>query len=869
MKRYLGNRIIPVLLFIHILWVAPDYLKAAISSPTEVSNSYQITQMISVSLKDDKQGTRVKVAGHDTIFKYVTKTLDSPPRILVDISAVVPTFETMTIPIKSRILTSIRIGHHPKSIRFVLDISVDDIPRFMVSSDREGLTVFIKSQREVIHPARTKKEILGLQKSDPVHEEPTEEKTILSKPGTKKLRNYHRSQENSIADRQQRPDPERKLVKLEVADGQDDTALFIEGLNAYKAKNWSGTVEKLNHFIKRYPSNRYTERAYFLQAKAYGQLHSDSIPTHFKDIKEHYEDAINKFSKSIYAPGALLAIGNLYFKIKYYPEALGYYNIVFEKDKNSPQAQCAMIQKARIFRLRKWRKDALSILKDVVSRTPDISQKTEAKMEMSKIMYEMNAFHKSLDILYKLRKTNPQNIYQYPEISLYLGYNYHQLGNAARARENLFRFYNSCPDKEINHLVLTEIGDTYRDDGLIEDAVNIYLLVHERYPETEGARISVIRLAEQQEEGNFKPESISSALSPKKIGKGIGKSKAIYEDIINNPPDKDKKYPLTKLALLKLAVLHKKEKNYDKSLKAIKKLLKDYPRTSLEKEVKYTLQKTIELLLKAEMKKERYISVINFYQNEKELFSIIDSPESFLTIARACIHLKLEDTATEMFQRADPLLQENRKPPDLLFFLSKNLSGKESFISTLKRLNLLIHNHPSDKYARYAYRLKGRILLKQKRYAQAAEMFSSALNYPLTRCERTILLIDKAEALAECSFNEKAFEAIREADSLKGACNSSYDYIYQEIGDLYLNLGYPKEAAAVFNQAIEIAEDESIQIPLKLKVAQCYWQLNRREDSLALYDQLSSLNDPFWSNLAKERIEEISFSRENKKQVTN
>ncbi|MCD6296700.1 MAG: AMIN domain-containing protein [Deltaproteobacteria bacterium] len=150
MKRYLGNRIIPVLLSIFILPLTPGYLKAAISSPTAVSNSYQINQMISVSLKDDEQGTRVKVTGHDTIFKYATKTLDSPPRILVDIFAAVPTFETMTIPTKSRNLTSIRVGHHSKNIRIVLDIKGKDVPRFVVSSDREGLTVFIKSHTDTL-----------------------------------------------------------------------------------------------------------------------------------------------------------------------------------------------------------------------------------------------------------------------------------------------------------------------------------------------------------------------------------------------------------------------------------------------------------------------------------------------------------------------------------------------------------------------------------------------------------------------------------------------------------------------------------------------------------------------------------------------
>ncbi|MCD4717913.1 MAG: tetratricopeptide repeat protein [Desulfobacterales bacterium] len=808
--------------------------------------------MISVNFKDEKNGTRVKVVGNNKFSEYVTKTLDSPPRILVDIFTVVPTFETVNIPTKSRDLKGMRVGHHPKNIRVVLDIKGEDIPRFVISSDREGLTIFIKSRTPILPSV-----VLSPRQLSGQGELTTELSTQEDNDG-----------KNSIVERQQRPDPESKLTQMEVDDGQDDTALFLEGLNKYKDQNWSGTIGKFSHLIKRYPSGRYTERAYFLLAKSYEQLYSDSIPVHFKKVTKHYEDAINNSPNSRHVPCALLAVGDLCFKIKYYIEALGYYNLVLQKTKNTPCALHAMKQKAKILHLKNRREEALSVLEDLVSRDPDMRQKTEAEIEIAKILHELNAFRKSLDIISQLRTRNPQNIYQYPEISLYLGYNYQQLGDSVRARKNLFRFYNSCPDREMNHLILTKIGDTYRDEGLIEDAVKIYQLVRERYPDTEGARISSIRLAEQQEEGNLNTESIV-ALSRKKIGKGRGTPREIYEDIINNPLDKDKKDPLTHLALLKLAVLHQKEKNFDKSLNALKRLFRKYPRTSLKKEAKHTLQKTIELILKEDMKRTKYISIINMYEREKELFSIIDSPEPFLTIARACIHLNLEDMATEMFRKADPLLQDKEKPPDLLFFLSNNLCEKERFINALARLKLLIDNHPSDKYAKYAYRLRGNIFFRQKRYAQATEMFSSALKYPLTRCERAILLIDKAGALAECSFNEKAFEATREADSLKGACDSPYDYIYQEIGDLYLNLGYPKEAAAVFNQAIEIAKEKPSKIPLKFKVAHCYWLLNKKEDSLALYDQISSLNDPFWSNLAKASIEEIHVSRENKKQITN
>jgi hypothetical protein len=45
--------------------------------------------------------------------------------------------------------------------------------------------------------------------------------------------------------------------------------------------------------------------------------------------------------------------------------------------------------------------------------------------------------------------------------------------------------------------------------------------------------------------------------------------------------------------------------------------------------------------------------------------------------------------------------------------------------------------------------------------------------------------------------------------------------------------------------------------------------LNKKEDSLAMYNQIVSLNDPFWSNLAKERMDEIQFNKDNMSERIN
>ena len=72
-----------------------------------------------------------------------------------------------------------------------------------------------------------------------------------------------------------------------------------------------------------------------------------------------------------------------------------------------------------------------------------------------------------------------------------------------------------------------------------------------------------------------------------------------------------------------------------------------------------------------------------------------------------------------------------------------------------------------------------------------------------------------------------------------------------------------------FNQARETVTEKSDKISLKFKIAQCYLLLNKKEDSLALYNQILGLNDPFWSNLAQEKIKEIHFNSDKISEMLN
>ena len=512
------------------------------------------TSPIVITLEEGQKGTRVSLSGQEEIRDFVSRTLDNPERIALDIFITVPSFDSITVPVKSKRLKRIRVGYHPERIRVVLDLRGPRIPQFTTRPTARGIVILLGSES-----ARgDEKNLLG-----PGDEE--QGKKIVEQPSSQG-RNVPPGDQGEEAIRHTFKviSVSERLTEDEIRGDPEEAALLRKGIKAYKARDWSGAIGLLRRLIEKYPHGKLTERAYFLLAKSYGRLYSDSPSSRFRELEEHYKRAINRFPKSIYVAAALLDLGNLYLENKNYYEAVGYYNLVVKRRMKSIEALRALLQKARILRVKRRMDEALSVLTQATERYPDLPEKTEAEVELSKILYEINSFSRSIKILTDIIARDPRNIYRYPEISLYLGYNYAQVGDHVKARNYLFRYYNCFPESKQSPLVLTQIGDNYRDDGLISKAVKFYTLVLKRYPDTEAAVISRLRLAEEQEQGNL----------DRKTSEMIGSSLQVYKSVLDHPPGENGKSPLAQLAMLKLAMLHKKNGEYEKSLRTLKLLLK-------------------------------------------------------------------------------------------------------------------------------------------------------------------------------------------------------------------------------------------------------------------------------------------------------
>lgn len=837
------------------------YLSIAARYPVISVTDDDLKEVVSISTADGNRGTSLTVKSVGKMTLERAMLLDEPPRMIYDLFYDGPPFASVTRSVNNLYLESIRVGYHPNKIRLVLDAKGPDIPKFTHQSGNQELIIALETGRQGgIKSAGSGAKVMEVKENNGSHETesiPADsvkaassviiDASIMDASGPKEVF----QQEPSLL-------PE-KMMSLDPDDGSEDRALFLKGIEAFKRQRWPESEKILKHLVKTYPKGRYSEKACFLLAKSIEQLHSETPSEHFSVIKSHYEDAIYRFPASIFVPDALLSVGNLCLKVKSDNEAIGYFNLVIEKKTDDISRVKAMIQKGNLLFQKGKYAEALSVYERIIQNYSGSFAVTEAEIGAAKALFEMNGFEKSINLLTRLAQ-RPENIYRYPDISLYLGYNYYQKKDYAGARKNLFRYYNICPDSETCPLALSKIGDSYRAEGLMNAATKIYQLVLTRFPQTEGSLISLTRLAEEQESGELKISE--GILAPHNItGEAIASPHNIYEEVIRESIGKNNNGPMVEYALLKLAIIHRKEKNNGKSLDILRDLLEKYPLSKLLPEIIYALSDTFEAVLEDEGEEE-YIKILNIYQKQQEPVQRLAPPRTFMAVAKAYQRLGLEDMAAELFLKADALLPAGKKPEELLFYLGKYYFEKGQNEQGLEKINSLFILYPSGEYSAKAYHLKGGAFQKNKEYTQAIEMFSQALKSRPKTEDRINILVDKARILMSSGLSEEGFAAARDAEQSLAESpeqNQSLYRNYQRVGDLYLDLGRPAEALSLFNRALSFEKNEKFSIKLKFSIARCYEAMNKKSDYIPLYNQLAGLDDPFWSHVAKERLEAIDF----------
>lgn len=622
-------------------------------------------------------------------------------------------------------------------------------------------------------------------------------------------------------------------------DNCSETQAIRSALEYCQKGAFQEAYQAMNNFLNENSSHACLETASYL--RAYCSLKEIEFPDEAKllETATFFQDAISYYPESKYTPFGMTALGKIYQQLNNDSEAKGYFNLVLQKFEGFSGTPGVLYELGMIHvKTEKYRK-AVARLGKIVTEYPDVSFITDVRRELGIAYFNINNFSKSLEQMQWLVKNRPKMVYKNPTLLLYIGNCYYHTGEHEKARSVLTRAYNLYPEVENNHIILTRIADIYVDEGKDEKAKDIYKLVTDKFPGTDGFVISAMRLTEYVKE----PEN----------------RKALYMMVINDHPE----HPMANLAQLRLAELHYKTKEYDKSIETINRLLEENPKT-LKGEANFLKQKSFEAVFKNLFKDNNYPDILIRYEKEKRSFNRFENPELFFYVGKAYYMGHLYNNAAENLEKAVTFYPDDKKSAELIYLLGTSFFEIDNTKDALKMLSRYIKEYPKGKNTSSAFLKIGLIQIADKKYADAATSLQKAMRYSSSDKEKADIFLARAKIHEEQKQFNKATDVLVQAINLLSASSENNDYeisaSYRRLGHAFLGWDNFDKSADAFAMAVKFLEKDHDPNDLKYLMGISYQKGNDVGMAEDTFTDVVEAGDPFWSKLAKEKLREINIA---------
>jgi len=579
------------------------------------------------------------------------------------------------------------------------------------------------------------------------------------------------------------------------------------------------------------------ETVYYVRAYAFYKGRDPVVEDQNLKTVSLFQEAVSYYPKSRYVPYGISALGKINRRLKNYDEALGYFKVILDSYNDYSGIPEVMLEMAKLYIDKEKATLAIATLDHLISGYPNNPFISEAKLALGKAFFEANQFQKALTLFTSLIKSAPRIVYESPDLMVYLGNTYYQVGKLTNARDVLLRAINYFPDIPDAHIVLTRIGDIFRDEKQPEKAEKIYELVIKNFPGTDGYIVSSLRMAE--------------------FLKRRADKENLYRMIISDFPD----HPLTHLAYVKLSSLLNQEGEYEKSIEVIHTFLAKYPGT-LKKEAAYVMKDAYGALFRKLFDADDMAGLLIWYERDKSILDRINSPEIYHMVGTAYCLGHLYEEAAKLLEKAYRFSDKGQQSPELVYQLGVSFMESGQPDRALETLEAYSRKYSTHDHLADAFRRIGRLLMEKKDYKSAQNQFRLAFQHTKNKKDKASVRMWEAEAskgLGE--YRAAAHNLIQAIDLLSGIpepSNTTISKLYRDLGNIYLETRSYIKAADALAMSIRFS-DQKENPDLRFLLAESYEKGKNLEMAGKVYQQIIEMGDPFWSRLAQEKLRGIQI----------
>ncbi len=581
------------------------------------------------------------------------------------------------------------------------------------------------------------------------------------------------------------------------------------------------------------------EQAYYLRAYGYYKSIPNEDYTSLLAAERMLQDVMVSFPKSELLPFAYAAIGMINIALKNTAAAEGYLNIVNQGYPQYPGMPEVHYYLAQIYTDKGYTDKALGYYKKVVESPFENTYIVDAGVGYGKSLFKKRQYFDALAMFNYVVSIDVKRVYASPELLLNMAQANFELGLSTQARENFMRVLNLFPDIPDKDVVLSKAGDAYGMENNSEKAIKIYELVRERFPDSQGyvnASIGIARYLKTD------PEKIE-----------------IYEMIKEKFPEN----AYARIAMMRLAEIYQKNKEYDKCIKEIEDLLSTHPR-GLRYEAVKLMQKAYEALFKEQLKADEYTLILNRYESEHTKLDKMGSREIAFYVGIAYLKASLYEPAFNHLINAYKQYKRSTRSPELLFGLGVAMDESARDDDAVKLFAAFSKQFPKNKQRVKALTRMGEIYSEKNMFTDAAKKFKRAYTLSANPLEKGKIRLQQAD-LYERQKDLKTASNLR-AGAVKdfaAASGTNYDILaaaYKTLGNTYLSLESYVQAADAFLKAMNFSEGNRAKANLGFLLGDAYQKGNIIKKAKEAFEQVAGNNDSVWARLARQRLTTLELA---------
>ena len=657
--------------------------------------------------------------------------------------------------------------------------------------------------------------------------------------------------------------PPRKRGEKQAV-GEDEKRIFDSARELFRQEKYKEALSNLRYFMDLYPRSELAGPVSFLIGDCYFHLAKEGDLRSYQPAVDAFQLALALYPDTKEVPRGLFQLANSYREMRYYYEAEGYYGVLLDKHPNArciPDAYFWMAENC--FQNDEF-KEAKDKFQNFMVRYPK-----KDPLKLKRASFRIADCYAGLKDYGRAQKGYEKALGRwqaysglFPETLFYMGLTSLKNGEYDKALSLLFTVLNVFPEQEYNHIVLNKIGDVYQMQGDVGEALKVYAQNSVFYPESKGALISEIKMADI---GVSKPGFF-------KFGQYL-EPLLVYQRVIEKYPTTD----LAEEALYKQGCAFSEQKRYQEAIASLIKVLEEYTESDLSKKCAHSLQKNLYKLIDSYFSEEKYYPILEVYRKYKDPYLAgCKDTKALFQMGESFRHVGLYPEALEMYGGARRIYPRNHPDDELLLRMGEVYLLKKEYAGAEIAFRKLINDFPKSKFIKLAFHNLADTYYEKGNYKEARIAYLSALEKDerIPRDIKGFFYLGKCyQEMGNDFLTIGAYKkAIQVAEDL-GKDQLEQEFVvksYFQLADyLYQNQKYT-DAIRVYTQIAEKhPEDDRAQWAL-YRIAASYRKMGKEKVDIAFLKKLAEGEgeETFWEKVVSDGIRNLEWEVKNREHFT-